>query len=49
MPKTIFIDSTPDIDRLWRMVHRSNDIPIAINPGPVSEADIPGRSRATTR
>jgi D-3-phosphoglycerate dehydrogenase len=41
MPKTIFIDSTPDIDRLWRKVHRPNDIPIAVNIGAVAEADIP--------
>ena len=43
MPKTIFINSTPDIDRLWRKVHRPNDIPIAVNLGPVAEADIPKR------
>ena len=43
MPKTLFIDSTPDIDRLWRKVHRPNDIPIAVNIGPVAEADIPKR------
>jgi D-3-phosphoglycerate dehydrogenase len=41
MPKTLFIDSTPDIDRLWRKVHRPNDIPVAVNMGPVAEADIP--------
>lgn len=41
MPKTLFIDSTPDIDRLWTRVHRPSDIPIAVNMGPVPEADIP--------
>jgi D-3-phosphoglycerate dehydrogenase len=41
MPKTLFIDSTPDIDRLWKKVHRTDDIEIAINMGPVAEADIP--------
>src|SRR5262245_53251954 len=41
MPKTLFIDSTPDIDRLWRRVHRPGDIAIAVNMGPVAEADIP--------
>jgi D-3-phosphoglycerate dehydrogenase / 2-oxoglutarate reductase len=43
MPKTLFIDSTPDIDRLWKTVHRAGDIDIAINMGPVAEADIPKR------
>jgi D-3-phosphoglycerate dehydrogenase / 2-oxoglutarate reductase len=42
MPKTLFIDSTPDIDRLWKRVHGPRDIPIAVNMGPVAEADIPG-------
>ena len=41
MPKTIFIDSTPDIDRLWREVHGAGDPPISINQTPVAEADIP--------
>ena len=41
MPKTLFIDSTPDIDRVWRKVHKPNDIPIAVNIGAVAEADIP--------
>lgn len=41
MPKTLFIDSTPDIDRLWRRVHKPTDIAIAVNMGPVAEADIP--------
>jgi D-3-phosphoglycerate dehydrogenase / 2-oxoglutarate reductase len=42
MPRTLFIDSTPDIDRLWKRVHRAGDIPVAVNMGPVGEADIPG-------
>jgi D-3-phosphoglycerate dehydrogenase len=41
MPKTLFIDSTPDIDRLWRTVHKPGDIPISVNMGPVAETDIP--------
>ena len=42
MPKTLFIDSTPDIDRLWQKVRRPDDIDIAVNMGPVDEAAIPG-------
>jgi len=41
MPKTLFIDSTPDIDRLWKRVHRQGDVAIAVNMGPVAESDIP--------
>jgi D-3-phosphoglycerate dehydrogenase len=41
MPKTLFIDSTPDIDRLWKRVHKPSDISIAVNMGPVAEAEIP--------
>jgi D-3-phosphoglycerate dehydrogenase len=41
MPKTLFIDSTPDIDRVWKKVHGPGDIEIAVNMGPVAEADIP--------
>jgi D-3-phosphoglycerate dehydrogenase / 2-oxoglutarate reductase len=41
MAKTLFIDSTPDIDRLWKRVHSKGDIAIAINMGPVAEGDIP--------
>ena len=41
MPKTLFINSTPDIDRLWKRVHRQGDIAIAVNMGPVAEGDIP--------
>ena len=40
MPRTLFIDSTADIDRLWKRVHSASDIPIAVNMGPVAEADI---------
>jgi D-3-phosphoglycerate dehydrogenase len=39
MPRTLFIDSTPDIDRLWQQVHQPADIPIAVNMGPVAEGD----------
>ena len=41
MPKTLFIDSTPDIDRVWKQVHGPSDIAIAVNTGPVAAADIP--------
>lgn len=42
MPKTLFLDSTPDIDRIWRQVVKPGDIPIAVNlKGAVPEADIP--------
>ena len=41
MPKTILIDSTDDIDVLWRQVHTPADIPIAVNMGPVDAASIP--------
>jgi D-3-phosphoglycerate dehydrogenase len=40
MPKTLFIDSTPDIDRVWKKVHGPKDIPITVNMGPVAEGDI---------
>ena len=43
MPKTLFIDSTPDIDRVWKKVHGPGDIEVAINMGPVAEAEIPKR------
>ncbi len=43
MPKTLFIDSTPDIDRVWRRVHGAKDIPIVVNMGPVAEADVPAK------
>lgn len=43
MPKTIFIDSTPDIDRLWHDVYGAGDPPIKVNMAPVAEADIPAK------
>jgi D-3-phosphoglycerate dehydrogenase len=43
VPKTLFIDSTPDIDRVWRRVHGPKDIPIVVNMGPVAEADVPAK------
>src|SRR5215510_937083 len=41
MPKTLFIDSTPDIDRLWKKVVTPGDIEVAINMGPVARDAIP--------
>ena len=41
MTRTLFIDSTPDIDRVWRKVHGPKDIPIAVNTGPVAAGDVP--------
>lgn len=41
MPRTLFIDSTVEIDRTWQRVHGAGDIPIAVNIGPVVGADIP--------
>ena len=43
MSRTLFIDSTPDIDRVWKQVHGPGDIAIAVNMGPVGEGDIPGK------
>jgi len=43
VPKTLFIDSTPDIDRVWKRVHGSKDIPIVVSMGPVGEMDVPAR------
>jgi D-3-phosphoglycerate dehydrogenase len=43
VPKTLFIDSTPDIDRVWKRVHGGKDIPIVVNMGPVAEADVPAK------
>ena len=37
MPPTLFVDSTPDIDRLWQKVRRPDDIEIAVNMGPVAK------------
>ena len=42
MSRTLFIDSTPDVDRVWKQVHGPGDIAIAVNMGPVAEGDIPG-------
>ena len=39
--KTLFIDSTPDIDRVWKKVHGVGDIPVVVNIGPVAAADVP--------
>jgi len=43
MPKTLFVDSTPDIDHVWKQVHGAKDIPIVVNMGPVAEADVPAK------
>ncbi len=43
MSRTLFIDSTPDVDRVWKQVHGPGDIAIAVNMGPVAEGDIPGK------
>ena len=43
MPKTLFIDSTPDIDRVWKQVHGPTDIPVDVGMGPVSEDQVPGK------
>ena len=41
MPKTLFIDSTPDIDSVWKKVHGPSDIPVKVNMGPVTADAIP--------
>ncbi len=41
MPTTLFIDSTADIDRLWKQVHTADDGAVAVNMGPVVESGIP--------
>src|SRR5262245_11230661 len=41
MPKTLFIDSTPDIDSVWKRVHQPSDAAITVNVGPVAAVDIP--------
>jgi D-3-phosphoglycerate dehydrogenase len=41
--KTLFIDSTPDIDRVWKRVHGPKDIPVVVNMGPVEEKDVPAK------
>lgn len=43
MPKTLFIDSTPDIDAVWKRVHGPADIPVTVNMGPVDEKDVATR------
>jgi D-3-phosphoglycerate dehydrogenase / 2-oxoglutarate reductase len=43
VPKTLFVDSTPDIDRIWKQVHGAKDIPIIVNMGPVAEAEVPAQ------
>jgi len=43
VPKTLFIDSTPDIDRVWKRVHGPKDIPVTVNMGPVDEQDVPAK------
>ncbi|HEY2873368.1 MAG TPA: NAD(P)-dependent oxidoreductase [Reyranella sp.] len=43
MPKTLFIDSTPDIDAVWKRVHGVTDIPVTVNMGPVDEKDVPAK------
>ena len=44
MPKTLFIDSTEDIDKVWKRVHGPNDIPVTVNMGPVDEKDVPAKA-----
>jgi D-3-phosphoglycerate dehydrogenase len=43
MPNTLFVDSTPDIDTVWRRVHGPKDIPVVVNMGPVDEKDVPSK------
>lgn len=43
MARTLFIDSTPDIDRVWKQVHGPADIPVTINMGPVPEEHVPDK------
>jgi len=43
VPKTLFIDSTPDIDKVWKRVHGAGDIPIVVDMGPVDEKDVPAK------
>jgi D-3-phosphoglycerate dehydrogenase len=44
VPRTLFIDSTEDIDKVWKRVHGARDIPIAVNMGPVDEKDVPAKA-----
>lgn len=41
MPRVLFIDSTPDIDPVWKRVHGPSDIPVDINMGPVPSEQVP--------
>ena len=43
MPKTLFVDSTPDIDSVWQRVHGPKDIPVVVSMGPVDEKDVPAK------
>ena len=43
MPRTLFIDSTPEIDQVWKRVHGPKDIPVVVNMGPVDEKDVPAK------
>ena len=43
MPKVLFIDSTPDIDTVWRQVHTAGDIPITVAMAPAPAEEIPAR------
>ena len=43
MSRTLFIDSTRDIDRVWKRVHGPGDVAIAVNMGPVGEDDVPAK------
>jgi D-3-phosphoglycerate dehydrogenase / 2-oxoglutarate reductase len=43
VPRTLFIDSTPDIDKVWKRVHGPQDIPITVNMGPVDEKEVPAK------
>ena len=41
MPSTIFIDATPDLLRLWRLVYRDTDPAIAVNMVPFAAEQVP--------
>lgn len=41
MPKTLFIDSTPEIDVLWQKVAAAGAPPIAVNTQPITSVDVP--------
>jgi D-3-phosphoglycerate dehydrogenase len=43
MPRTLFVDSTPEIDKVWKRVHSAKDIPVIVNMGPVDEKDVPAK------